>query len=121
MYIQIYVFRILNFDLEKCLTVIFHKFRFKLICVDLRNITNFRVHLLFWLLGSLKTRRLEKAYSMFTLFTNPLLCLKQDDFKITLKDERNGSKDYMKVSLVYKIACCFEILAIIQGQPIFCY
>ena len=29
---------------------------------------------------------------------NPLLCLKQDDFKITLRDERKRSKDYIKVS-----------------------
>ena len=58
---------------------------------------------------------------MFTFFTNPLLCLKQDDFKITLKDERKGTKDYIKVSLVLKIALSFEILAITQDQPIFCY
>ena len=58
---------------------------------------------------------------MFTFFTNRLLCLKQDDFKITLRDERKDSKDYIKVSLVLKIAFCFEILAITQGQPIFCY
>ena len=33
---------------------------------------------------------------MFTFSTKPLLCLKQDDFKITLKYERKGSKDYIK-------------------------
>ena len=58
---------------------------------------------------------------MFTFFTNPLLCLKQDDFKITLSDERKGSKDYIKVSLVQKIAFRFEILAITQDKPIFCH
>ena len=29
---------------------------------------------------------------MFTFFTNPLLCLKQDDFKITLRGERKVVK-----------------------------
>ena len=58
---------------------------------------------------------------MFTFFINPLLCLKEDDFKITLRDERIGSKNYIKVSLLSKIAFCFEILAITQDQPIFCY
>ena len=58
---------------------------------------------------------------MFTFFTNPLLCLKQDDFKITLKDERKGSKDYNKVSLVKKSLFCFEVLTITQDQPTFCY
>ena len=58
---------------------------------------------------------------MFTFFTNPLLCLKQDDFKITLRGERKGSKDCIKVSLVSKIAFWFEILAVMQDQPIFCF
>ena len=35
---------------------------------------------------------------MFTFLSNPLLCLKQDDFKITQTDEGKDSKD------------CFEIL-----------
>ena len=47
---------------------------------------------------------------MFTYFSNPLLCLKQDDFKITQKDERKDTKDYVKVSLVSKIASWFGIL-----------
>ena len=55
---------------------------------------------------------------MLSFFTNPLICLKQDDFKITLRDEGNGSKDYIKVSLVLKIAFWFEILAITEDQPI---
>ena len=61
------------------------------------------------------------AYSMFTFFINPLLCLKQDNFKIPLRDERKGNKDYIKVSLVQKLASCFEILALTQEQPILCY
>ena len=47
---------------------------------------------------------------MFTIFSNPLLCLKQDDFKITQRDERKDTKSYIKVSLVLKIAFWFEIL-----------
>ena len=46
---------------------------------------------------------------MFTFFSNSLPCLKQDDFKITQKDERKGTKDYIKVNLVLKIPSCFEI------------
>ena len=34
---------------------------------------------------------------MFTFFSNSLLCLRQDDFKITQTDKRKGSKDYIKV------------------------
>ena len=56
---------------------------------------------------------------MFTFFSNLLLCLKQDDFKITQADERKGSKDYIEVSLVLKIASCFEILNVARYQPTF--
>ena len=33
---------------------------------------------------------------MFTFFSNPLVCVKQDDFKITQTDEGKGSKDLLK-------------------------
>ena len=57
----------------------------------------------FWLLGSLKTKAREKGLlNISTFFSNPLLCLKQDDFQMTHTDERKGTKDYMKVSLVLK-------------------
>ena len=56
---------------------------------------------------------------MLTFFANPLLCLKQDDFKITLRGGRKDSKYCIKVSLVYKIAFWFELLAITQDQPFF--
>ena len=59
---------------------------------------------------SSKTRRVKRAKSMFTFFSNPFLCVKLADFKITQKDERKGTKDHIKVSLVLKIASCFEIL-----------
>ena len=49
---------------------------------------------------------------MFTFFSNPLLRLKQDDFKVTQTDERKGSKDDIKVGLVLKVSSCFEILTI---------
>ena len=68
--------------------------------IDFRNITNFEIHLLFLVAGLLEDKAFRKAWSMFTFFTNPLLCLKQDDFKITLRGERKGSKDCIKVSLV---------------------
>ena len=41
---------------------------------------------------------------MFTLCTNTFLYLKQDDFKITQRDEGKGTNDFIKVSLVWKIA-----------------
>ena len=58
---------------------------------------------------------------MFTFFSNPLLCLKQDDFKITHTDERKDTKDYIKVSLVLEIASWFEILTSTRYYSIFCY
>ena len=53
---------------------------------------------------------MKRSWSNFTFFSNPLLCLKQDDFKITQRDRRKDTKDYIKVSLVLKIASWFEIL-----------
>ena len=58
---------------------------------------------------------------MFTFFSNPLLCLKQDDFKITQRDERKDTKDYIKVSLVLKMASWFEILTSTRYYSNFCY
>ena len=80
--------------------------------IDFRNITNFQIHLLFLAAGLLQDKVRKKTWSMFTFFSNPLLCLKHDDFKITQIDERKGTKDYITTSLVYKIASCFEILTI---------
>ena len=57
--------------------------------IVVRNTTNLQVHLLFLAAGLLEDK--------FTLFCNPLLCLKQDDFKITQTDERKDTKDYIKV------------------------
>ena len=37
---------------------------------------------------------------MLTFFSDPLLCLKQDDFRITETDERKDAEDYIEVSLV---------------------
>ena len=56
---------------------------------------------------------------MLTFFSNPLLCLKQGNFKITQTDERKGSKNYIKVNLVLKLASCLEVLTIIGYQPKF--
>ena len=52
--------------------------------IDFRNITNFEIHLLFLLAGLLEDKAFRKSLVdvyMFTFFTNPLLCLKQDNFK----------------------------------------
>ena len=57
---------------------------------------------------------------MFTFFSNPLLCPRQVDFKITHRDERKDTKGYIKVSLVLKIASWFEILSSTRYYSNFC-
>ena len=66
--------------------------------INFRNITNFEIHVLFLAAGLLEDKAFRKGLVNVCIFQNPLLCLKQDYFKITLRDERKGSKDYMKVS-----------------------
>ena len=68
--------------------------------VDVGNIINLQVHLLFLAAGILEDKARVKGLSMFTFFSNPLLCLKQDDFKITQTDERKGTKNCIRVRLV---------------------
>ena len=68
--------------------------------MDVRNIINLQVHLLFLAVGLLKDKAREKGPVNVYVFSNPLLCLKQDDFKITQTNERKGTKDCFKVSLV---------------------
>ena len=70
------------------------------------------MHLLFLAAGLVEDKAHEKGQSMFTFFSNPLLCLKLDNFKITQTDEEIGTEDYFTVSLVLKVASCFEILTI---------
>ena len=65
-----------------------------------RNIIIFQIHLLFLAAGLLQDKAREKGLVSVYIFSNPLLCLKQDDFKITQTDERKGTKDYITVSLV---------------------
>ena len=66
--------------------------------IDFRDIANLQVHLLFLAAGLLEHKK--GPSQVFTFFTNPLLCLKQDDFKITLSDDKKVGKNYIKVSLV---------------------
>ena len=69
--------------------------------IDVRNIINVQVYLLFLAAGVLEEKVHEKKLiNVSTFFSNPLLCLKQDDFKIAHRDERKDTKDYIKVSLV---------------------
>ena len=65
--------------------------------IDFRNIINFRIHLLFLAAGLLEDKEREKGPVNVYIFSNPLLCLKQDDFKITQRDGRKGTKDYITV------------------------
>ena len=68
--------------------------------IDFRNVINFQIHLLFLAAGLLEDKAREKSIVNVTFFSNPLLCLKQDDFKITQTDGRKGTEDYITVSLV---------------------
>ena len=78
--------------------------------IDFRSIINFQVHLLFLAVGLLEDKVCEINLVNVYIFQQPLPCLKQDDFKITQAEERKGTKDYIKISLlVQKIASCFEI------------
>ena len=80
--------------------------------IDFRDITNLQVRLLFLVAGLLEDKARDRAQSMFTFFSNPLLCLKQEDFKITQTNERKESEDCIKVCLILKLASCFKILTI---------
>ena len=59
-----------------------------------------QVHLLFLTAGLLKDKAREKGVVSVYIFSNLFLCLKQDDFKITQRDERKYKKYCIKVSLV---------------------
>ena len=67
--------------------------------IDVRNIINVQVYSLFLAAGVLEDKVREKELVNVYIFRNPF-CLKQDDFKITQRDERKDTKDYIKVSLV---------------------
>ena len=62
----------------------FHWFLYsdKLKYIDSRNITNFKVHLLFLAAGLLEDKAREKGLVSGYIFSNLLLCLKQEDFSI---------------------------------------
>ena len=51
--------------------------------IDFRIIISNEVHLLFLAAGLLEDKTREKGLVNVYIFSNPLLCLKQDDFKIT--------------------------------------
>ena len=68
--------------------------------IDVRNIINLQVYLLFLAAGVLEDKVRENELVNVCIFQQPLLCLKQDNFKITHRDERKDTKDYIKVSLV---------------------
>ena len=81
-------------------------------CINFKNVINLQIHLLFLAAGLLEDKAREKGLVNVYIFSNPSLCLKQDDFRITQTDERKGTKDYITVGLVLQIASCFEILTI---------
>ena len=56
--------------------------------------------MIFLAAGLFQDKALEKDLVNVYIFSNPLLCVKQHDFKITQTDERKSTKDYITVSLV---------------------
>ena len=68
--------------------------------IDFRNIINFQIHLLFMAAGLLEDKAREKGLVNVYISQQPIALSKQDDFKVTQTDERKGTKDYIKVSLV---------------------
>ena len=58
------------------------------------NITNFKIHLLFLAAGLLEDKAFRKGLVNVYIFHQPI------HQSYSLKDERKGSKDYIKVSLV---------------------
>ena len=68
--------------------------------IDVRSILNFQVHSLFLAAGLLEDKAREKSLVNVYTFQQPIALSKQEDFKITQTDERNDSKDCIKVSLV---------------------
>ena len=64
--------------------------------IDVRNIINLKVYLLFMAAGVLEDKVREKELVNVYIFQQPMLCLNQDDFKITQRDER---KDWLKIIL----------------------
>ena len=66
--------------------------------IDVRNITNFEIHLLFLVAGLLEDKAFRKGLVDVYIFHQPIALSKTD--KITLRDERKGNTNYIKVSLV---------------------
>ena len=69
--------------------------------IDVRNIINLQVHLLFLAAGVLEDKAREKGLVNVYMFQQPIALsetgqLKQDDFKITQRDERKDTKYYIK-------------------------
>ena len=69
--------------------------------------------------GLLEDRVREEGLVNVFSFQQPIALSKRGRFQDN-SEERKGSRDYIKVSLVLKIASCFEILTITRYQPMFC-
>ena len=67
--------------------------------IDVMQVINLQMYLLFWLLGPRRQGALKRG-SQCLHFSATHCCLKQDDFKISHRDERKDVQDYIKVSLV---------------------
>ena len=68
--------------------------------IDVRNIINLKVSLLFLAAGVLEDKVRENELVNVYIFQQPIALSKTGRFKITHRDERKDNKDYIKVSLV---------------------
>ena len=85
--------------------------------IDFTNIINFQIYLLFLDAGFLQDKAREKGPINVYIFQQPIALSKTGRFQNTQTDERKGTKDYITVILVYRIASWFETLAITRiGQ-----
>ena len=69
-------------------------------CINVRNITNFQIHLLFLAAGLLEDKAREKGLVNVCIFQLPIALSKTGRFQNNSEDERKDTKDYIKVSLV---------------------
>ena len=68
--------------------------------IDVRNIINLKVSLLFLAAGVLEDKVRENELVNVYIFQQPIALSKTERFKITHRDERKDNKYYIKVSLV---------------------
>ena len=84
-----------------------------------RNIINLPIRFSF-IGGSVLASCMKRAWViMFTMFTNPLLCQKQDGVTTGQTDQIKVNRHYIPVGIVQKEFSCFEIYTISRNYTSF--